>query len=173
MSALFHMFFPDEYLDSVYEIDFAAFYRRGMRAVLFDVDNTLVPDNAPADERAVRLFEHLREIGYRMMLLSNNKESRVKLFAETVGADYFHKAGKPRRAAYLRAMERMGTKRSSTLFVGDQIFTDIWGAKRNGIYAVLVKPIHPKEGILVVAKRYLERIVLFFYLRKVRQNKRQ
>lgn len=167
MSVLLDRFFPDAYLDSTYEIDFEAFYRKGMRGVIFDIDNTLVPHDAPADGRAVRLFEHLREIGYRTMLLSNNKEPRVKRFAEAVGSDYRHKGGKPMRAGYLWAMERMGTKRSSTLFVGDQIFSDVWGAKRSGIYAVLVRPIHPKEEIQIVLKRYLERIVLFFYLRRI------
>ncbi len=60
----------------------------------------------------------------------------------------------------------MGTGPETTLFVGDQLFTDVWGAKRAGIYACLVKPIHPKEEIQIVLKRYLERIVLFFYHRK-------
>lgn len=165
MGALFNCFFPDEYVDSAYEIDYEAFYRKGVRGVIFDIDNTLVPHDAPADVRAVRLFERLREIGYRTMLLSNNKEPRVRRFAEAVGTAYRYKAGKPGRSAYLRAMKRMGTKRKTTLFVGDQIFTDTWGAKRSGIYAVLVRPIHPKEEVQIVLKRHLERIVLFFYLR--------
>ncbi len=60
----------------------------------------------------------------------------------------------------------MGTAPESTLFVGDQLFTDVWGAKRAGIVTYLVKPIHPKEEIQIVLKRRLERIVLFFYHRK-------
>jgi hypothetical protein len=63
-------------------------------------------------------------------------------------------------------MERMGTDAEHTLFVGDQIFTDVWGANRAGIYTILVKPIHPKEEIQIVLKRYLERIVLYFYQRR-------
>ena len=63
----------------------------------------------------------------------------------------------------------MGTSPESTLFVGDQLFTDVWGAKRAGIVSYLVKPIHPKEEIQIVLKRRLERIVLFFYHRKKRQ----
>ncbi len=166
-------FYPDEYLDSTYEIDFEAFYKRGMRGIIFDVDNTLVPHGAPADKRAVELFDKLHRMGYRTMLLSNNKEPRVKSFAEKVGADYLYKAGKPKRGGYLRAMERMGTKAESTLFVGDQLFTDVWGAKRSNIYAVLVKPIHPKEEIQIVLKRYLERIVLYFYQRRERRRQQK
>lgn len=160
-------FFPDEYTDSVYEIDFEAFYEKGMRGVIFDIDNTLVPHGAPADERAIRLFERLREIGYGTMLLSNNKEPRVKSFAEAVRSGYLYKAGKPKRGGYLLAAERMGTGRETTLFVGDQLFTDVWGARRSGIHAVLVKPIHPKEEIQIILKRYLERIVLYFYRRSL------
>ena len=57
----------------------------------------------------------------------------------------------------------MGTKTAATLFVGDQLFTDVWGAKRAGISNILVKPIHPREEMQIVLKRYLERIVLYFY----------
>ncbi|MBD5552527.1 MAG: YqeG family HAD IIIA-type phosphatase [Lachnospiraceae bacterium] len=159
-------FYPDEYLDSTYSIDFGAFYRRGIRGVIFDIDNTLVPHDAPADERAVQLFERLHKMGCQTMLLSNNKEPRVKSFAEEVKSDYLYRAGKPKRAGYLQAMERMGTTAQTTLFVGDQLFTDVWGAGRSGIYAVLVKPIHPKEEIQIVLKRYLEKIVLYFYRRE-------
>ena len=60
-------------------------------------------------------------------------------------------------------MERMGTTEKTTLFIGDQLFTDIWGAKRTGIRTFLVRPIHPKEEIQIVLKRFLEKIVLYFY----------
>lgn len=166
MSSFLVQFYPDEYLDSTYEIDFEAFYKKGMRGVIFDIDNTLVPHDAPADERAVQLFERLHRTGYGTMLLSNNKEMRVKSFADQVRTDYLYKAGKPKRAGYRKAMERMGTTKDSTLFVGDQLFTDVWGARRSGIYAVLVRPIHPKEEIQIVLKRYLEKIVLYFYRKK-------
>ncbi len=167
---MFTQFYPDEYLDSTYEIDFERLYRKGYRGVIFDIDNTLVPHDAPADERAVALFERLHKTGYRTMLLSNNKEPRVKSFADRVVTPYLYKSGKPKKAGYKRAMEQMGTDEKTTLFVGDQLFTDIWGAKRSHIHAVLVKPIHPKEEIQIVLKRYLERIVLFFYRRNIRKQ---
>ena len=71
-------FYPDEYLDSTYEIDFDELYAQGYRGVIFDIDNTLVRHGAPADERACALFAHLKELGFACMLLSNNKEPRVK-----------------------------------------------------------------------------------------------
>lgn len=125
-----------------------------------------MPHGAPADDRAVEFFAGLRKLGYRTVLLSNNKEPRVRPFADRVSSNYICDAGKPGRGGYERAMELMGTSPESTLFVGDQLFTDVWGAKRAGIVSYLVKPIHPKEEIQIVLKRRLERIVLFFYHRK-------
>ena len=88
-------FYPNEYLDSTYVIDFDKLYEEGYRGIIFDIDNTLVPHGAPADERAKKLFAHLKELGYHCMLLSNNKEPRVKMFNDAVNVSYIYKAGKP------------------------------------------------------------------------------
>lgn len=164
-------FYPKEYKNSTYEIDFENWRKKGYRGIIFDVDNTLVPHGAPADDRAKQLFERLHALGFQSVLLSNNKEPRVKSFCEAVtGAEYIYKAGKPKRAGYEQAMRRMGTDAHTTLFVGDQIFTDVFGARRAGLYSILVKPIHPKEEIQIVLKRYLEKIVLFFYSKQKSQK---
>ena len=135
--------------------------------MIFDVDNTLVPHDAPADTRAKELFKRLREIGLESCLASNNKEPRVKKFARAVGTKYIYKAGKPKRRGYKEAMKQMGTRAENTVFVGDQIFTDIWGANRAGITSILVKPINPKEEIQIVIKRVPEKLVLYFYERTI------
>ena len=157
--------YPKVYLDSTYEIDFEQYYQDGYRAIIFDIDNTLVPHGAHADQRAIALFKRLHALGYQTMMLSNNKEPRVKMFCDAVDAEYIYKAGKPNPANYREAMKRMHTDEKNTLFVGDQIFTDVWGANKAGIYSILVKPIHPKEEIQIVLKRYLEKVVLFCYKR--------
>ncbi len=159
-------FYPDYEAESAYDIDYQGLYRTGYRGIIFDIDNTLVPHGAPADERAVALFVRIHELGYATLLLSNNKEPRVKSFAGQVGSLYRYKAGKPGKEGYLKAMEQMGTDQSNTLFVGDQLFTDIWGANRAGIVSYLTMPIDPKEEIQIVLKRKLERIVLYFYHRR-------
>lgn len=164
-------FYPKEYLDSTYLIDFEKMYQQGYRGIIFDIDNTLVPHGFPADERAAALFKRLKSIGYKVTMLSNNKEPRVKMFSDAVGVPYIYKAGKPNPAKYRQAMKNMETDEKSTLFVGDQIFTDIWGANKAGIYSILVKPIHPKEEIQIVLKRYLEKIVLAGYYRYQRKQK--
>ncbi len=165
---MFQFFYPSEYVNSAYEIDYEAFWENGYRAVIFDIDNTLVPHGAPCDERSRALIKRLREIGMQVFLLSNNKEERIKLFDDGQGLAYIAKAGKPSRKNYRKAMERMGTDCGNTLFVGDQLFTDVWGAKRTGMYHILVKPMNPKEEIQIVLKRKLERIVLREYEKKQR-----
>lgn len=167
---MFDKFFPDDYKMSTYVIPFEKLYEEGMRGVIFDIDNTLVPHGAPADERAKKLFARLKDIGFSSCLISNNQEARVKMFNEEIQTNYIYNAHKPSTKNYKKAMEIMGTDDSNTLFVGDQLFTDVWGAKRSGIRNILVKPIHPKEEIQIVLKRYLEKIVLHFYKKK--QKKR-
>ena len=168
---MFKTFYPDNEADSTYEIDFQALYEKGYRGIIFDIDNTLVPHGAPADEKAQAFFERMRALGYHTMLLSNNKEPRVKSFGDSVKSDYIYKANKPAKAGYEKAMENMATVRENTIFVGDQLFTDVWGAKRTGITTYLVKPIHPKEEIQIVSKRKLERIVLYFYHKQKKTEK--
>ena len=156
-------FYPKEYMESTYEIDFDKFRKEGYRAVIFDIDNTLVEHGAPADEISIALIENLKALGYEIMLLSNNKEPRVKMFNDAVHVKYIYKAGKPGIKNYHAAMVMMGSSEKNTLFVGDQLFTDVWGANRAGIYSILVKPIDKKEEIQIVLKRYLEKIILHFY----------
>lgn len=156
-------FYPDNEVESAYDIDYEGLYEKGYRGIIFDIDNTLVPHGAKADERAIALFERLHNIGYNTMLLSNNKEPRVKMFNDDVNSNYIFKANKPALSGYEKAMEIMKTVPKNTIFVGDQLFTDVWGAKKAGIITFLVKPIHPKEEIQIVLKRKLEKIVLYFY----------
>ena len=148
---MFEMFFPDRYVASTYVIDFEKLY------------------GAPADERAIALFERLKKIGFKCCLISNNQELRVKMFNEKIQVDYVYDAHKPSTKNYKKAMEIMGTDTTSTVFIGDQLFTDVWGAKRTGISNILVKPIHPKEEIQIVLKRRLEKIVLYCYKRSLKR----
>ena len=164
-------FYPDKYVSSAYDLPYEQLYEQGYRGIIYDIDNTLVPHNAPADERARQLFERLHAIGFSCCLLSNNKKKRVADFNQEIGAHMVWMANKPAKGGYRRAMEAMGTEPANTLFVGDQLFTDVWGARRTGIFSILVKPIHPKEEIQIVLKRYLERIVLHFYQRDLRRKR--
>ena len=166
---MFKRFYPDMYIDSAYNIDYKGLYEKGYRGIIFDVDNTLVEHGAPVTSRAKKLFEQLKSIGYDTCIISNNKEHRVKPLADEVNSKYVSKADKPSPKNYIKAMKYMHTDKDNTFFVGDQLFTDVWGANRAGIMSILVKPIDKHEEIQIILKRRLEWIVLFLY--KKRNNK--
>ena len=165
-----HMLYPDEYMDSTYAIDFKKLYKDGYRGILFDIDNTLVPHGAPADERAIALFKELKQIGFTTCLISNNKEPRVKSFCDKVDSDYIFKAGKPLPGGYEEGIRKMKTTKENTLFIGvSDFYRRIRGKESRSLHDY-GSPIHPKEEIQIVLKRYLERIVLFFYFRSIRKK---
>lgn len=163
--------YPGEYIDSTYEINFDKLYRDGYRGVIFDIDNTLVTHGSPADERAIALFKHLKDLGFACIVLSNNKEPRVKSFAQQVDIMYIHKAGKPKPSAYEAAIDKLAVTKEKVIFIGDQIFTDIVGANLCGVRSILVKPIDSHEEIQIVLKRYLEKPILACYKHHVRKLK--
>lgn len=167
-------FYPDEYLDSAYDIDYDMLYEEGIRGLIFDIDNTLVMHDAPPDERSTALLNMLDQKGFGILFLSNNREERVRSFRDgsVMQALYIHKASKPLRTGYVRAMEMLGTNADTTVFIGDQLFTDVWGAKRAGIRNILVRPIDKKEEIQIVLKRVLEKAVLGSYIRNVSDKNR-
>ena len=166
----FSKFFPKKVVRSTYSINFKKYYKNGYKGVLFDIDNTLVPHGEAADDKAVKFFQKLRDIGFKFCLISNNKEERVRTFAEKVGAPYIYDAHKPSTEGYNKAMEIIGTDVNETIFVGDQVFTDVFGGNRASLYTILVRPIHHKEEIQIVLKRYIEKPILFFY--KMRDRKK-
>lgn len=163
---MFQNLYPDEDVASAYEIDYQAFYDRGYRGILFDVDNTLVEHDQPVTLAAIELFQKLQETGFQTCIISNNKDERVKPLAAALESEYVYKAGKPSARGYLQGMKKMDTVPETTLFVGDQIFTDIWGANRAGVHSILVKQIAKHEEIQIVLKRLLEKIVMIFYRRR-------
>ena len=123
---MFNCFFPDEYLESAYAVDYEKLYREGYRGLLFDIDNTLVPHGAPADDRAKELFARLKDLGFKSCFLSNNQIERVSSFNREIGEHFIENAHKPSVKNYQKAMEILGTDTGNTIFIGDQLFTDIY-----------------------------------------------
>ena len=172
---MFRRFYPAEMAESSYDINYEELYRKGYRGLIYDIDNTLVEHGADANAEVVALFRRLNKIGFRICLLSNNKAPRVRRFyrgarVKGVKLHYIFNAQKPRRRNYLKAMVLMRTTKKNTLFIGDQLFTDILGANRAGIPSVLVRPISRREDPHIVLKRPVERIVLAFYKRNCRKT---
>ncbi|MCR5213303.1 MAG: YqeG family HAD IIIA-type phosphatase [Eubacterium sp.] len=156
--------FPTEFYDSAYSIDFEKYYRLGYKGIIFDIDNTLVPHNAKHDDRSLQLFKELKEMGFKICFVSNNKESRVKSFNDQVDCNYIFKAGKPKKSGFIEAMNKIHTNTENTIFIGDQIYTDIWGANNAGIHSILVKQIDKKEEIQIVLKRIIEKPVIWIWI---------
>lgn len=170
---MFERFFPDATVSSTYAIDFEKLYNEGYRGILFDIDNTLVEHGKEASEESKKLFSMLKNIGFECCLISNNKKNRVNMFNEEIGVHTVFNAHKPAKKSYFYAMELMNTRPETTVFIGDQVFTDIFGAKRAGMKNFLVKPINEKEEIQIVLKRKLEHIVLKEYRDRKRQERRK
>ena len=142
-------------VSSVYEMDWEKLALT-YRGVIFDIDNTLVPHGAPADDRAKELFSRLHGLGMKTALVSNNGEERVRPFAEKVESIYLYKAGKPKKDGYEKAMQQMGTDTENTLFVGDQIFTDVLGANLKRLKCIFVFPIAHEQTRFFRFKRRME-----------------
>lgn len=158
-------FYPTIYAESAYIVDFKEYYNRGYRVLILDVDNTLVEHGAPATQQAIDFFEEMRAIGYQTCIISNNHETRIKPFAALVRSPFIFDAGKPSCKGYLQAMELCGGTKENSLFMGDQLFTDVWGANRTGIKSILVKPIKYDTEFQIRLKRFGEKIILPFYFR--------
>ena len=136
-----------------------ALAEKSVRLVLADLDNTLVPYGVTEPpEEIVAWKQALEAQGIQLFLLSNSRRpGRAQGFAQRLGIPYQGHSGKPRRAGYLRAMERMGVTPDQTVMVGDQIFTDVWGANRAGIYTMLTQPVDKStDEIQIVIKRWFE-----------------
>lgn len=156
-------FYPDRYFNMKDNIPFQKYYDKGYRSIIFDIDNTLVPHNAPSNSEVVEFIDRLKHMGFSICLLSNNDKQRVSNFNRDLNVNYIYKAMKPFASGYKKAMNAMGTKPSNTIFVGDQIFTDIWGAKRLGIFSILLEPINSKEEFQIILKRIPEKIIKSSY----------
>lgn len=154
------LFFPTIYMNSTYEIDYEDMYARGFRGIIFDIDNTLVGHNAPQNEQSLELIGRLEAIGFKCAIVSNNGYERVSSFADPADMFYVYKAGKPLGRGYRQAISDMGLTKDEVFAVGDQIFTDVWGANRAGLYNILVKPLGRDIGLHIYLKRILEKPIL-------------
>ena len=119
---------------------------RGIRGLILDVDNTLTTHDHPVPAEGIpEWIETMKRSGIRLMILSNNRRERVEPFAKLLGLPFVPDAGKPLKKGYISAMKLMRLKKRETAAVGDQLFTDIWGANFAGITSIFVQPIE-KEG---------------------------
>jgi len=155
------MISPDYYLRSVNDIDLDALRLRGVDTLLIDLDNTLLPRDSDAVPDTARSWvRSLSASGFKVCLVSNNWHERVSQVAEELGIDLVAKAVKPLPFAFLRALRKVGARRSSAAVVGDQMFTDVVGGKLLGMVTVMVLPLSQSDLPHTLALRRLERVLL-------------
>lgn len=130
----------------------------GVRAVILDIDNTLEPYEHPhPGEHVIAWLNSLSECGIKTAIVSNNGWKRVNLFNKDIGMPAIARAKKPFKKNVLRAMEMLSAERENTIFIGDQILTDVLAAHNAGIRAILVPPINDRRDPFTRFKRLLEK----------------
>ncbi|WP_037298475.1 YqeG family HAD IIIA-type phosphatase [Ruminococcus flavefaciens] len=142
------------------EISPAFLKKHGIKGLILDVDNTLTTHDNPVPAEGIREWlDTMRAAGIKLMIVSNNHPERVRPFADPLGLDFVSDSGKPLRRGYKAAMKKMGLKASETAAVGDQLFTDVWGANISGVTMLYVEPmeLEPKSKRFIRFKRVLEK----------------
>ena len=157
-------FVPEYYFKTFNEASADFLQSIGVKGIVLDVDNTLEPyENPLPGEHVVAWLESLKAVGISAAIVSNNGGKRINLFNSKLGLPAYCKAAKPFKRNVLKAMADMGTDKSNTILMGDQVFTDVWAAHNTGIRAILVPPIKDKSDILTRFKRLLEKPILNKY----------
>ena len=169
---MFKRFYPYEYVKSVFAINYNKLYSKGYKGLIFDIDNTLVHHGDDSTKEVDELFRYIQQIGFKTIILSNNSEERVKRFLKNINSLYIYDAKKPAVSNYLKTLEKLGLRKEEMIVIGDQIFTDIWGANRSGITSILVEYIRKENETKIGKKRQIEKIILWFYKKnKAFQNR--
>lgn len=156
------LLFPKMYVHSVLNIEPDELYNKGIRCVLFDLDNTLLPrDKSQISIEVSQWLQKLLDKNIKACVVSNNSAERIQSIAGICHIPFICKAAKPRRNPFRRAMEMLGVEAKETAVVGDQIFTDILGGNRLGLYTILVVPMPGKEyWATTMINRRLEKLII-------------
>ena len=153
-------FFPHQHVKSVFDIDYKNLYSLGHRGVIFDIDNTLVHHGEDSTPEIDDLFKKIHQIGLKTFLLSNNDTERIERFIRNIDTRYIPDADKPKVDNYYKALEILKLKKSEVIFVGDQLFTDIYGANKCGISNILVDFLRHEDETNFGKRRLLEKYIL-------------
>lgn len=148
---------PNMYKKNVFEIDYQKLQTLKIINLIFDIDNTILPvDNSDIDDKLKKLFKKLIKDGFNICIVSNNNLDRVKTPAEILNVKYIANAKKPNKEAFDNAMQLLKSNNLNTAMIGDQMLSDIKGAKENGLYAILVDPLENKYNLQTKTSRILQ-----------------
>ena len=162
VKALLHKFTPWLRVKTVYEIPLDELWKNGVRGIITDLDNTLVGAKEPlATPELIVWLELVKKKGFKVVIVSNNGELRVRKFAEPLQIPFIHRAKKPTNAAFHKALQWMELSAEQTVVVGDQMLTDVLGGNRMGLHTILVLPIALlDEGFFTKVNRKIEKVLL-------------
>ena len=159
--------YPDLYLNSVIDINATLLKKNKLEALILDVDNTLIDYYKNLIDGAEDWCENLKSEGIKCIILSNsNKKEKVETVAKKLGIKYIMFAKKPLKSGFKRALEKLEMKPEQVAVVGDQIFTDVIGAKRMKMFSILVKQVGEKYIFITKVKRPIENAIIKKYLRE-------
>ena len=159
-------FYPKAYLNGVKEITIDFLNKNNIKALILDVDNTILDFDKNIPEGVEKWCEDLKKQGIKMCILSNsNHVEKVKMVAEKLKLPYFYFGTKPLKRGFKKAIKLLEEKEENIAAVGDQIFTDVIGANRCKLFSILVKPIAEKDLLVTKIKRPLENMIVKRYLK--------
>jgi HAD superfamily phosphatase (TIGR01668 family) len=143
-------------------------HERGIDTVLLDLDNTLVGwQKSDVADEVREWIRTLKEGGMKLCLVSNTRHGkRLIALSEELDIPYVRRAWKPRKKGFLTAMEDLGAEPSKTIMIGDQMFTDVLGGNRLGIYTIMVRPMARREFLGTKISRALEYLLLSWFRRR-------
>ncbi|WP_090667061.1 YqeG family HAD IIIA-type phosphatase [Paenibacillus tianmuensis] len=162
VNSLLKKLIPRQQVNTIFDIDLQALWEQGYRGIITDLDNTLVGAKAPlATPELLDWLKVVGQIGFQVVIVSNNQRNRVTKFAEPLSLPFIYRARKPTSAAFRRAMSIMNLRAEQTVVIGDQMLTDVLGGNRMGLYTILVKPISlADEGFFTKVNRRIEKAAL-------------
>ncbi len=148
---------PDIYAQSIYTIDYKKLKEKGIKCLLFDLDNTITQTyvKTPSKE-IINKFEEIEELGFKVIILSNALKSRLKPFKEILNVDTSALSCKPLSFKYKKIMMMYNYDEKDIAAIGDQLYTDIKGANKLNITSILVNPLSKRESILTKYNRIKE-----------------
>ncbi|MDP9018907.1 MAG: YqeG family HAD IIIA-type phosphatase [Candidatus Eremiobacteraeota bacterium] len=155
------MFGPDRFAPRLCDVSLQALSDHGICGLILDLDNTMVAyRQSEVVKDHLAWVEDAHERGFKMVMLSNNFTDRVTTVADQLGIECIPNALKPLPSGFLRAKRLLGLKRREIAVVGDQLFTDVLGAKLCGFYTILTEPIEPHDFAITRVFRFFERLML-------------
>lgn len=158
--------YPKEQFNSVKDITIDFLKNNEIRALILDVDNTLIDYDKNLDKETVKWAQTLKAEGIKLYILSNsNKKEKVKTVAQKLEIEYEYFGRKPLKIGFKKVQKRIGEKPENIGVVGDQIFTDVIGGNRCKMFTILVEPIGQKEIWITQLKRPLENFIKNKYKR--------